>query len=216
MHFYSAKCSVCLETDTEGRESFMFTETFRLKILEDVQVLLRLRTSASGNYTCSSRKFLKILLAEKHSGFSPYVGSPYWQMHHLISSAEIILFSSLFADSFFFILWLLLPRNICFFLSLRFSFCLSILHFFFPWLCVPSFLSYSTAIFSKERGLEAIYFMGLSDVIGEESLSPARIRLRKKLQYKPHARSIHTPLHSFCTDLAQFFCSLIWGNSLYM
>jgi hypothetical protein len=93
----------------------------------------------------------------------------------LISSAVIILFSSLFEDSFIFILWLFLPSNICFFLSLRFSFCFSTLHYFFPWLCVPSFLTYSTTIFSKQRGL---YFMGLSDVIGEESLSPARIRWR--------------------------------------
>ena len=110
-------------------QSFIFKKTFRLKILEDVQVLLRLRTSASGNYTCYSRKFLKIGLAQKHSGFSPHVRSPYWQMHDLTSSAIIILFSSLFADSFFFILWVFLPRNICFYLFFKIFF-LS----FYPWL----------------------------------------------------------------------------------
>lgn len=193
-----------LEPDTEARQSLMFTKTFRLKILEDVQVLLRPRTSASSNYTCSSRKFLNIGPEQKHSASYPHAQCPNWQMHDLIFSAVIISFSSLIADSFLFKLWLFLPRNICFFLSLRFSFCISILHFFFPWFCVPSFLTCSKTIFSRELGLEATYLMGLSDVIGEESFFPARVWLRKNVHYKPHARSIHTPIHSFCTIWSSF------------
>ena len=273
MHVYSTKCTVCLEPDTEGRESFifrllwpcvmnvgwrernqqdatnlvfivkllyqyvsgiiipifrmhlvgfslftlqssMFKKTFRLKILEDIQVLLRQPTSASGNYTYYSLKFFKIGLAQKHSEFSPHVGSPYWKMHDLISCAVIILFSSLFADSFFFILWVFFHRNICFSLFLRFSFCLSILHFFFPWLCVSSFLASIRIFFFKELGLEAVYVMDLSDVIGEESLSPPPVSTWEKVTVQ--ATCTINPLTStqLLYDLVQFFCSLIWGNSL--
>jgi hypothetical protein len=98
-------------------------------------------------------------------------------MHDLISSVVIILFF-LPCLQVFLLYSLFLPRNICFFLSVRFSFSLPFLHFFLPWLSVLSFLTDRTTIFSKQRGLEAIYVMGLSDVMGEESLSP--VPLEKK------------------------------------
>jgi len=135
-------------------------------------------------------------------------------MHDLISSAVIILFflhclqilSPLFFNYF--------PTQHLFLPAFKIF-----LLFFFPSLYLTLtlcsiFPHRQYDCFSKEHGLEAIYVMGLSDVTGEESLSPTSSAWKKKLLYKPHARSFHTPVHSFCTDMAQFFCFLTWENSL--